>query len=215
MPIFGGKEKNVFGAIEAHLDIVRKTLESFKELVSVYLEKDFEKAGELVKEVENHEREADTLRREIEMMLYEGAFLPASRGDYVSLVELIDKVADSAESAAHSLTLAKPRIPKELAPLVIELLNAAIKTYDDLITSVNALDEDVNKALDYAKKVEIDEEEADKIERKLLQKIFESEKMTTYAKIIWNEVITKIGDIADKAEDASDQVMLMAIKRRG
>jgi hypothetical protein len=111
--------------------------------------------------------------------------------------------------------LAKPRIPKELAPLVIELLNAAIKTYDDLITSVNALDEDVNKALDYAKKVEIDEEEADKIERKLLQKIFESEKMTTYAKIIWNEVITKIGDIADKAEDASDQVMLMAIKRRG
>lgn len=47
-----------------------------------------------------------------------------------------------------------------------------------------------------------------------MRKIFSREDISTYAKLIWNQVITKIGDVADRAEDASDQIMLIAIKRR-
>ncbi|WP_457753303.1 TIGR00153 family protein [Thermococcus sp.] len=215
MPIFGGKESNVFEAINRHLEMVGLTLEKFKGMITVYLEGNPEKAEELMREVERYEREADTLRREIETMLYQGAFLPANRGDYVRLSELIDNTADAAESAAHVLILAKPKIPKELKEEIMQLVEASLKTYDYVRKAVEMLNEDVNEALEYAKKTEEQEENADKLEYDILKKMFESEKITTYAKLIWNQVITKIGDIADRAEDASDQVMLMAIKRRG
>ena len=215
MPIFGGKESNVFETINRHLEMVGLTLEKFNEMIRIYLDGDFEKAENLMREVENYEREADTLRREIETMLYQGAFLPANRGDYVRLSELIDNTADAAESAAHVLILAKPKIPKELKEEIMQLVEASLKTYEYVRKAVELLNEDVNEALEYAKKTEEQEENADKLEYDILKKMFESEKITTYAKLIWNQVITKIGDIADRAEDASDQVMLMAIKRRG
>ena len=215
MAIFGGKENNVFNAIDKHMEVVKATLEKFREMMVVYLDKDFEKARELEMQVDRLESEADTLRREIETMLYEGAFLPASRGDYVRLSEEIDQVADAAESAAHTLILARPKVPIEIKDEIIMLVDAALETYKTLMEGVKNLNVDVNKALEYAKKTEDAEERADELEYDAKRKAFESETISTYAKLIWNQILTKIGDIADRAEDASDQVMLMAIKRRG
>ena len=73
MPIFGGKENNVFKAIDEHLDAVGLTIKKLWELMETYLAGDIEKAEVLMKEVEDQERVADELRREIEAMLYQGA----------------------------------------------------------------------------------------------------------------------------------------------
>jgi predicted phosphate transport protein (TIGR00153 family) len=215
MAIFGGKENSVFEAIEDHLNVVNESLVAFRELMAAYLEGDFERAKAFEREVDELESKADGLRRSIETMLYEGAFLPANRGDYVRLSELIDQVADAAESAAHTLILARPKVPVELKKELIELVEAAIKTYEVLIDDVKALNSDVDRAIELSKAVEDAEEGADEVEYEVKRKVFESETITTYAKLIWNQILTKIGDIADRAEDASDQVMLMAIKRRG
>ncbi|CAD5245102.1 TIGR00153 family protein [Thermococcus camini] len=215
MPIFGGKESSVFEAIDKHLEVVGESLVAFRELVDAYLNDDLERARAFEREVDQLESKADTLRRGIETMLYEGAFLPANRGDYVRLSELIDQVADAAESAAHTLILAKPKVPKELRAEILRLVESAVETYGVLVQAVNAMNSDVDRAIELAKAVEDAEEIADEVEYDVKGKVFESETITTYAKLIWNQILTKIGDIADRAEDASDQVMLMAIKRRG
>ncbi|WP_457752340.1 TIGR00153 family protein [Thermococcus sp.] len=215
MPIFGGKETNVFEAIDAHLGAVMESLVAFRALMEAYLEGDLEKAKAFEREVSELESKADSLRRSIETMLYEGAFLPANRGDYVRLSELVDQVADAAESASHTLILAKPRVPGELKSEILRLVDAAVETYSLLVKAVNALNEDVDEAISLSKAVEDSEELADSVEYEVKGKVFESETITTYAKIVWNQILTKIGDIADRAEDASDQVMLMGIKRRG
>ncbi|KUH31526.1 hypothetical protein APY94_12270 [Thermococcus celericrescens] len=215
MPIFGGKESSVFEAIDEHLEVVSESLVAFRELVDAYLNGDFERARAFEREVDQLESKADTLRRGIETMLYEGAFLPANRGDYVRLSELIDQVADAAESAAHTLILAKPKVPKELRAEILRLVESAVETYGVLVQAVNAMNSDVDRAIELAKAVEDAEEIADEVEYDVKGKVFESETVTTYAKLVWNQILTKIGDIADRAEDASDQVMLMAIKRRG
>lgn len=215
MPIFGGKESNVFDTIERHLEVVNESLVALKELLRAYLDGDFERAKAFENEVDQLESKADTLRRSIETMLYEGAFLPTNRGDYVRLSELIDQVADAAESAAHTLILARPKAPPELKDEIMELMESAVETYRVLIEAVRALNTDVDRAIELAKAVEDAEEKADDIEYDVKGKVFESETVTTYAKLIWNQILTKVGDIADRAEDASDQVMLMAIKRRG
>lgn len=215
MAIFGGKENNVFGVIEEHLKAVRETLQRFKELVEAYVEGDEERARELMAAVEASEREADGLRRGIEEMLYGGAFLPSSRGDYARLVEVVDNVADAAESAAHVLILARPKVPRSLKGEIVKTVETALDTYTTLEKAVSHLYRDVDIAIEYAKKTEHREELSDKMELELMEKIFESEDVSTYAKLIWQQVVTKIGDIADRAEDASDQVLLIAIKRRG
>ena len=215
MGIFGGKESDVFKAIGDHLRVVEESLVAFKALMNAYLSGDLENAKAFEREVGALESKADGLRRSIETMLYEGAFLPANRGDYVRLSELVDQVADAAESAAHTLILAKPKVSDDLKREILRLVDATVETYRLLIGAVNALNTDVDKALELSKAVEDAEEAADAVEYDVKGKLFESETVTTYAKIIWNQVLTKIGDIADRAEDASDQVMLMAIKRRG
>ena len=215
MPIFGGKENNVFKTIVEHLKAVELTIEKLRILMETYLAGDLEKAETLMKEVEDQERVADELRRKIEVMLYQGAFLPVNRGDYARLSELIDSVADAAESAAHALILAKPKTPVDLKEEILEFVNTSLETYKLFAQSVKMLNTNVDGAIEYAKKTELAEEDADKIEYELVRKVFESEKITTFAKLVWNQVLTKIGDIADRAEDASDQVLLIALKRRG
>jgi len=215
MVLFGGKENSVFEAIEAHLETVERALIEFRKLVEAYLNGNLGDAKEFESSVDSLETEADNLRRSIEAMLYGGAFLPVQRGDYVRLSELVDQVADAAESAAHTLILAKPRVPEDLKKDILYLVDMTLETYRALKDAVKALNEDVDKALELSKKTEDLEETADGVEYSTKAKIFESEGITTYAKLIWNQVLTKIGDIADRAEDASDQVMLIAIKRRG
>lgn len=215
MGIFGGKENDVFKALEDHLNVVRETLTAFRALVEAYVDGRVSEAEKFENEVNELETKADRLRRSIEMMLYEGAFLPANRGDYVRLSELVDQVADAAESAAHTIVLAKPKVPEELKDEFLKLIDSGIKTYETLMEAVRALNTDVDKAMELAKAVEDAEEEADRVEYELKRKVFESEVITTYAKLIWNQILTKIGDIADRAEDASDQVLLMSVKRRG
>jgi predicted phosphate transport protein (TIGR00153 family) len=215
MSIFGGKENDVFEAVDGHLEAVGETLTAFKELMVSYVNEDVGRAKTFEKEVGQLETKADQLRRSIEMMLYEGAFLPANRGDYARLSELVDQVADAAESAAHTIILSKPKVPLELKEEFIKLVDAGIETYEKLVEAVKALNKDVDKAMELAKAVEDAEERADDVEYHLKERVFESETISTYAKIMWNQVITKIGDIADRAEDASDQVLLMSVKRRG
>ncbi|ASJ10514.1 TIGR00153 family protein [Thermococcus sp. P6] len=215
MAIFGGKEGNVFEMIENHLEVVGETLVAFRELMDAYLDGDLERAKAFEGEVAKLESKADNLRREIETMLYEGAFLPASRGDYVRLSELIDQVADAAESASHTLILARPKVPEELKGEFMRLVESAIETYTLLKDAVRALNSDFGRAIELAKAVEDAEEKADSVEYDVKGKVFESETVTTYAKLVWNQILTKVGDIADRAEDASDQVLLMAIKRSG
>lgn len=215
MAIFGGKENDVFKALDDHLRVVHETLKAFQALVMSYIDGNLNDAEKFEREVSELETKADKLRRTIEMMLYEGAFLPANRGDYVRLSELVDQVADAAESAAHTIILAKPKVPGELREEFLALVESGLKTYEKLMKAVKALNTDVDRAIKLAKEVEDAEEKADDIEYNLKKHVFDSEDITTYAKIIWNQILTKIGDIADRAEDASDQVLLMSVKRRG
>lgn len=215
MAIFGGKENDVFKALDDHLSVVHEALKAFQALVENYIGGNLDDAEKFEQEVSGLETKADKLRRSIEMMLYEGAFLPANRGDYVRLSELVDQVADAAESAAHTIILAKPKVPRDLEGEFLTLVESGIQTYEKLMEAVRALNTDVGRAIELAKEVEDAEEKADDIEYNLKKHVFESEDITTYAKIIWNQILTKIGDIADRAEDASDQVLLMSVKRRG
>jgi len=90
----GRKEKKVIERIESHIKLLCTACDFFK----TALEKD---DRDLMRKVNNLEREGDSVRREIISNIYEGAFLPYLRPDLCRFVEIVDRVFDLLEDTAY------------------------------------------------------------------------------------------------------------------
>ena len=78
--------------------------------------------------------------------------------------------------------------------------------------------QDLSQAITKAHEVEAKEEDVDRIERRILQKLYEAYRNGEFGILKLVELkntATRLGDITDRAEDASDRVMIMVAKRRG
>lgn len=159
------------------------------------------------------ESEADKLRRETERGINEGAFLPNFRGDLTELMELVDKIANKAEYVADLFSLQKPKIPEELKGYLLKQLEISLKAFRSLRKAVESLFEDLDKVESYVLEVERFEHEEDMVEKEALKKLFDME-IEKCEKIELKEIMRSIGDIADRAEDASDRILVIVAKRR-
>ncbi|MDK2924020.1 MAG: uncharacterized protein PWQ90_1461, partial [Pseudothermotoga sp.] len=61
---------------------------------------------------------------------------------------------------------------------------------------------------------ELKEHEVDGIERSLLRKIFSIQGISHGQKMHLKDLIRSLADIADRAEDCSDRVQIVSLKRR-
>ena len=108
---FGKREAKVEELLFEHFDAVGKTLETFLKVLELYLDGD-EGFVPMGREVHRAEGRADDIRRDIVMHLFEGAYTPVFREDYHVLAELVDKVANKAESVVDDLVIERPGFPQ-------------------------------------------------------------------------------------------------------
>lgn len=211
--IFGSKEAEVKDSLQEHLDAVHECLEVFEDMMFKYLNEDeeFKKSSYQVHEKEH---EADKIRREIEIQIYEGAFMPLFRGDYITLVELIDKVANRAETISDFIAQQNPRVPDELDDRFRKLIEKVIECFEPLIGVVTALNSDWEEAGRLARQVEELEQEADRIEWQLISDLFEMEELELAEKIQARDLIQLTAALADRMEDISDRIDIMLVKRQ-
>ncbi|MBK6586648.1 MAG: TIGR00153 family protein [Coprothermobacter sp.] len=190
----------------------------FEKLMPHFYNGDYEKVDILTRKISALEHEADEIRRKMEMGFYEGAFLPFDREDRIMLTEKVDKVADTIESTAFTISLSKVEFPADFQKdfeAFMEVIGQIVKALDDCI---NFLEEDLTEAIRKAHEIEKLEEKADEIERRILTKLYKSyrdEEIGVVKLLGMKEVTVHLGNIADRAEDASDRVLIIAAKRRG
>ena len=211
--IFGSKEAEVKKSIQAHLDAVQECLEVFEDMMVEYLDEN-EKFKESSFKVHEKEHAADEIRREIEIQIYEGAFMPLFRGDYITLVELIDKVANRAETISDFIAQQNPRVPDQLDDRFRELIKKVLECFEPLGGVVAALNSDWEEAGRLARQVEELEQEADRIEWQLISDLFEMEEMDLAEKIQARDLIQLTAALADRMEDISDRIDIMLVKRQ-
>ncbi len=209
---FGRKESHVKDLIHQQLQSVQECLEVFSEMMEKYL-KDEKGFRELSFQVHETEHEADKIRRKIETEIYEGAFMPAYRGDYISLIELIDKLANRAETISDFVAQQKPEIPSELKPRVQELTDNVVECLNPLLEIIKVLDQDWEEASSRAQQVENSEQKIDEIEWKLIRDLFEREDFELAEKIQARDLIHLIASISDRMETVSDRIDIMLAKR--
>lgn len=193
-----------------------KILESsmfFKDAFEIYLkEKRSPNYRRVSKKIKIVEAEADDLRREIESRLYRQNLIPDLRADVLQIVENIDKVINEFDEVAHKFYIEQPDIPQEFSEKFRLLVKQVSECAENMSIASRAFFRDFVTVRDYSKKVYFLEHESDKTWSALKQEVFDSSLELAH-KIQLSSLIGEVADVADKAEDCVDALLIFAIKR--
>lgn len=224
--MIGGKlERKAFEILKENSATVLEVVRKFEEVVRAYFKEwDLEKAEKLGRELSALETKADRGRRDFVALLGKGAFLPAFRGDLAWLAERLDRVADTAEGAMRTMLLRESLI-KELKTLskrnrkiaewkdkFVTMARLITQTVEMLSNSVRALERNVDEATRMARIVDDLEHEVDLVEQSMVEELYEMERLFRPLSVIQlAEIIRRMGNIADRAEDMSDSIIILAL----
>jgi len=192
----------------------KKCLEDFKTGMEVYLDEGL--GGQFnyyVQQVHKTESRADDLRRKVEWEMYSKALLPESRGDILGFLETMDRLPNKAESLLNQIKLQKLEFPKELDPnlrRIVALSCEAIQLVYEAATNLLSRKGDIHKLAD---EIDAKETECDHAEQDTIEKIFTMD-IDKAEKILLKEFIIELGNLTDRAEDVSDRLTLLSVKRR-
>jgi len=214
MMIFGKKEDEVSDLIEQHSKLVQKCLDYFKEGLESYLNDNLCICDDIREKIVRKEHEADEVRREIQMKLYDGAFMPLYRDDIYLFIDKLDNIADETKHLINVLVLEKPHIPKTLSDDFYNLMNESVSPYKDLKVALRYFKSDKEKTLASTLQVEKKESKVDLMEHDLRKKIFSIEDLSLAQRLHMRSYSLHLALISDIIEDCSDIIEMMLVKRQ-
>ena len=212
--IRGDRSEKFYDQLDKFITDVHNSVVSLSRSVESYLNGNEKLAYDFGKQVISLEESADARRRVMERELYSGVLIPFGREDKYELIETIDDIADKAEIIARLSKYEKPKIPQNIKKDLVKLLGLVVNTSYLLKESVKFLSTDLDKAIKTSSKVNIEREIVRELEFKILKKLLSTPKID-FKTILLKELISLIGQVADKAEEASDRVISMAVKYQG
>lgn len=208
-------EARVEELVEKHLEYVEKVFSRFGEGMKTWLKDgDIDEARKLAAEIRNLEGRADDVRREIERELIGGALLAHSREEIMELVGGVDKLANAGEASMNFAALQEIKVPEELKPLVIDIVNRSLEimnhVHDGVVYLLQGKGGEARKA---TKAIEIGEGDVDDLERDFISQLFDTN-LDLAEKILLRQYLETLAEISDRAEDLSDRLdMILAIRR--
>ena len=202
--------KSPFKPLGSHMDKVRACVDQIEPLFKALDERNYVEVGEVSELIVKLEHEADKIKDDIRAHMRQSVFLPVDKKDFMHLLSAQDDISDAVEDLAVLLrikNLDTPEIIKDpLADLVSHVVKTAYKGCD-LIQELEALLESsfggaeadkVDKATQVLGTLEW---EADRKQFQLAKKLFSLGNQIDAADLfLWNEVIKKLGAVADKTE---------------
>jgi predicted phosphate transport protein (TIGR00153 family) len=208
------KEKHARKLVLGHLDTVQDCLRETREALEAFIAGDKDAVRAKRELVGGIESKADAQRREIRDVLLDGAFLPHIRSDIFRLVGCIDDIANKAEGLARFLANQPPDLPDEYKPDVHLLLQHSLDSFGALRKALRdylkpkGILENLHVHVTRAAELE---SRVDEIESALMKRIFSSD-IDLSRKLHLEQLVKRIGAIADLTEDAADELEFAAMK---
>lgn len=209
---FGKSEMKVRDRMLEHVDAVKAALRQLPVVLDTYAETP-EKLEDSTYEVHRLEHKADDLRRAIQHELAGGAFLPFYREDYITLADMIDKVANRAVAFAKALSLERPNIPADIREGLREIAVCTAETFAHFDRIIPALFGNQGDTLQLTELISEGEQKADSLEWKLQKAIFGNPAIDRAEQVILAGVIQRLSGILDSIENAADKVRLIVVKK--
>ncbi len=206
------RTKELESQIDQFCDKVDEGAMSFKIGIVAFLDGNFPAFEDKLKQVNELESQADTLRRDVERRLYEQTLIPESRGDVLGLLENMDTILNNCEGAMWQFAIEKPDIPTEFHADYRGLVDASVEAVDALVSASRAFFRGMAEVTDHMHKVLFFEKEGDKVSTRLKMAIFAGDLDLAHKAQLRN-FVEHIDDIADTAEDVADRLAIYSIKR--
>jgi len=169
--------------------------------------------GFLSEETHRFESQADDVREEIKTMMYDKVLLPESRGDIMRLLDGMDNIPRYMEIVLNMIKTQKLAIPDFLVPDIRELVNASLEAVNLMRSQVEDLFRRKGRIKELVSVIDQKESQCDRIERRLISAIFDSD-LDGFWKLQLKELVIYLGEISDHVDILSKQINIMNLKRR-
>ena len=206
------KTKDLVLKIDDFLDLTSQGGLHFKEGVHHYVEKKFDEFEKRLETLNETEKKADDIRKDIEAQLYVQTLIPESRGDVLGILESMDSIIDRAKSTLVDMSIEQPKLPKSILYTFEELTHSVVDTVEELVQAARAYFYEINAVKNHLHKVKFFEKEADKLAEEINRKIF-AMKIDLSLKIQLRYFVRHIDNLADQAEEVSNRLAIASIKR--
>lgn len=214
MSLFWKREREVRHLLGEYFGVCDQTLEVFGQAMKVYVRDGrgsaFDRHEQRVQELESR---ADDLRVQIEKLLYSRALLPESRGDLLRVLEAFDHIPNLAETVVFMVATQGIDVPAPFLEDLERYVRTNLEAYRHLRLTVDAFLTDPARVEETIDRVDADESDSDCQERALITAIFAGS-LDKAEKLHLRELIGRIGDISDHAEQVARRLEIVALKRR-
>lgn len=202
--------KSPFKALVSHMDKVRACVDQIESLFGALEKKNYDELQNIAELIMKLEHEADQIKDGIRTHMRQSIFLPVDKKDFMRLLSAQDDIADAVEDLAVLLRIKNLDMPEEIKTSLHELVAHVVQTAHmgcDLISELDALLEasfggaEAEKVEKASQELGTAEWEADRKQFQLAQKLFSlGDDLGPADLLLWNEVIKKLGAVADKTE---------------
>lgn len=216
--IFSMFAKSPFRPLVNHIEKVRACVDQMKPLFEALEAREYQTVMDISELIIKFEHEADSIKDNVRQSLSQSVFLPVDKRDFMHLLSAQDDIADAVEDLAVLLRIKNLEVPEVMKKPLNDLVAHVIKTANmgcDLICELDALLEasfggaEAEKVEKGAALLGTAEWEADRKQFLMAQKLFSlGDQLNAADLLLWNEVIKKLGAVADKTEQIGKTLRL-------
>ncbi len=205
-------EYKAIAIAQDHAGIVLQAAKALRVMIEDWMDGRTKVHREHFNKLAKLERKADTVKRTLldELSISETML---RRSDYFRLVMRTDDIADLCEASAWDLTGLEKFQPDEKTQKHFKaMLDALSDAVYKMRQAIMFLEQNSDKAVEFAMQVDLAEREADSAHRKFTQFLYSSNiEITVLLRL--KDLGQHLEEIADAAEDAADAVRIIAIAR--
>lgn len=193
-----------------------KTLEPFFQAV---LEKNYDQAASLQKDIHRLEVEADDLKHNLRLHLPNSLFMPMPRERILDIVTVQDRIANTVKHVSGIVSNRKMEFPDEIAELMTVYVECCVTASRQAKRIINELDElvevgfrgrEVSSVEEMINDLDKIEYEADKLESQINNAMFAIENdLNPIDAMFLYRVIREVGEVADIAQRVGARVELL------
>lgn len=210
--------RGVADQLRVHMNLVLMSTELLENLIEACEDYNWEAVGSVAERIARLEREADDVKRQVELGLFSGTVFVGLKEDFYKLAEALDDIADKSKDASRAIASRQPD-REEVAVLfegennIMKMIKGTVEIVKILMISVELLNKDMKEALQLAHDVEKTEEKLDDIKLDILKNLTRNEKkMSPLSYLQIRDFIFLLDMVADAAEAASDVITAMIVK---
>lgn len=212
MTVLFRKTKALESQINDYLDIVDRGALIFIQGLKFYFENRMDEFEQRYRDLRAMESKGDSLRREIENILYAHTLIPESRGDVLGLLESSDRVLNRMAKTLLNFSIENPKVSKDLHKLYLDLARASSGSVENMVKAIRTYFRNLGEVRDFINKALYFEKESDKTAEKIKRLIFQKN-IDLSRKAHMRVFAHHIELIADEAEDVCDRLAIATAKK--